>query len=324
VLPSWTSFHAGLTGAAVLLLALLGDRVTSSIGVGVAVVALLVVLGLNANYARALRQKPRSAARARGDRIVAVAVAAAIPIPLAYAAAAVYVDDLRVASSVLHDSSVRAFVACVVAAALASVFLSSATDWYAIRAWRDGVVTEPPCRRTGRGTWLNVTRWWLHHRIFATVGFFIGLWVVVDLGWFELAKRTQGSDWAYFLVGLISPALIPVILMRGYLTNLADAIGLAWGNLKLALGDTATWTDHGRRVTGIVYDVSIDGGYRVLEQDGSSLYLSLGDVRKDRGVEIDQHSPPPWACEAVCESAIEGACDFREVRDRPSPRGLII
>jgi hypothetical protein len=321
--PSWTSFQGVLTGAAIFVLAVLGETPTSATAATCAAVALLLPLALNWNYARVLAQRPRSEPRARGDRRIALAVAVAIPLPLAYAATSVYVDALRLWPGALRDSAIRAFVACTLTIALELVFLSSTVDWYAIKAWRDGIVAEPPCRRGSRPTWLNVTRWWLVHRIIATVAFFVGLSVIIDLGWFEIAKHYKGSDWAYFLVGLVSPTLLTALVMRGYLTNLWDAIGLAVGNLQVALGDTVTFMYHGRSVTGVVYDVSIDGGYRVLESDGSSRYLPLADVRKDRGVDIDQRRPPPWACDAACQSEVEDACDFRRLRDRPSSRWLI-
>lgn len=308
---------------AILGLTLFGDTVTTAVAVGCAIAALLVPAALNVNYALALAGRPRSAERARGDRKVAIGLLVAIPLPLGHAAAAIHVDALRVWSSVLAESSIRAFVACAITVAVTVVLLSSTTDWYAIKAWRDGIVAEPPCRREKRSTWLNVTRWWLIHRIVATVGFFIALTVVINLAWFELARRATDDNWL-FLVGLVSPPLITAIAMGGYTTNMRDAVGLAIGNLKLAIGDTVSFTHHGRSVTGIAYDISIDGGYRVIERDGSSRYLSLGDVRQDRGVDISQGRPPQWACDAACLSEIDDACDFRAVRDRPSTHWLIV
>jgi hypothetical protein len=125
-----------------------------------------------------------------------------------------------------------------------------------------------------------------------------------------------------FLLALVSPAAIPVFAMRRYVSGLGVAVGQAWGNLYIALGDTVDWTDQGVRRRGIAYDVSIDAGYRLISEDGRTHRLALPDVHAAH-VAVDEGQPPAWACSAVCDSGLDRACDFRAPKVRKS-RGWII
>ena len=207
--------------------------------------------------------------------------------------------------------------------ALALLYVSSTIDWYIVKAWRDGIVIDPPCQSKGnRPSWLLVTRVWLLHRIAATVGFFVALWTIVGLAWFELAKHNGKSDWAIYLLGLVSPSTLPLFL-RSYIASLGHAFGLAFGNLRISLSDYVSWEDDGKHSEGIVYDVSIDNGYRVIDRHGRFHYLPLAQAR-DGNVTIDERDPPPWTCEAVKGSQLMGASDHWMPRTHPSSRRLIL
>ncbi|MCW2990360.1 MAG: hypothetical protein JWM73_954 [Solirubrobacterales bacterium] len=320
----WTAMQALLTGVGIIVLALLGGSTEAWIGAGTGTAALLAALLCNRIYAGALAQRKRTEERAVGDRRRAVAMLIALPLPTAYAVCAASSSTLRAASSVLAEDPISALVACLVVIALALLYVSSSVDWYIIKGWRDGVVSEPPCmRKKDRPTWLLITRVWLLHRIVATIGFFVGLWTLVGLAWFELAKHHGGSDWAIYLLGLVSPSAIPLFFMRHYIVALGHAVGLAFGNLPIALGDEVGWTDEGAARRGIVYDVSIDGGYRMIKRDGQSSYLPLARVR-DTNVSVDEGEAPSWACQAVKDSQLMGAADRWEPHTRSSGRWLIL
>lgn len=320
----WTGMQALLAGIAVIALALLGASTEAWIAVAVGASALSTVLACNAIYTSSLDRQPRSDERFTGDRRRGLAMIIALPLPLAYATLATSIAGLRPASNVLGTNSVAALVACLVAVALALLYMSSSVDWYVIKAWRDGIVVDPPCMRDGnRPAWLLITRVWLLHRIVATIGFFVGLWTLVGLGWFELAKHHANSDWAIYLLGLVSPSAVPLFFMRSYIASLGHAVGLAFGNLKIALGDRVSWTTDSQATEGIVYDVSIDGGYRIIDCGGKSLYLPLGTVR-DGNVSVDERDPEPGACLAVRESELMGASDYWAPRTHASGRVLIL
>lgn len=315
--------HALLVGVGVTLLALLGAPTEAWLGAATGIFALAAVLICNAIYAHALRGRPRSDERATGDRRRAVTMLIALPTPIGFALAAALTGRLRPAESVLRDSTVAAFVACLVVIALALLYVSSTIDWYIVRVWRDGVVIDPPCKRRGnRPTWLLITRVWLLHRIFATIGFFVALWTSVGLAWFELIKHHGNSNWAIYLLGLASPSAIPLFFMRSYIANLGHAVGLAFGNLRISLSDRVSWTDDGQHSEGIVYDVSIDQGYRVIDHEGHSQYLQLARARGGN-LSIDEGDPESWACDAVRASDLMGASDYWAPRTQASRRGLI-
>lgn len=316
--------HALLVGVGVILLGLLGTPTEAWLAAGTGMFGLGVALTCNAIYAHALQGRPRSDERATGDRRRAVMMLIALPGPIAFAVAAALTGQLRPAEGVLHDSSVAAFVACLVVVAFALLYVSSTIDWYIVRAWRDGVVIDPPCKREGnRPTWLLITRVWLLHRIVATIGFFVALWTSVGLAWFELLKHHGNSDWAIYLLGLVSPSAIPLFFMRSYIANLGHAVGLAFGNLRIALSDRVSWTDDGQHSGGIVYDVSIDEGYRVIDREGHFQYLQLAKARGGN-VSIDEGDPESWACDAVRASELMGASDYSASRTHASTRGLIL
>jgi hypothetical protein len=320
----WTGMHALLVGIGVSLLGLLGAPTEAWLGAGTGMFALAAALICNAIYAHALQGQPRSDERATGDRRRAVTMLIALPVPIAFAVAAALTGQLRPAESVLHDSSVAAFVACLVVVAFALLYVSSTIDWYIVKAWRDGIVTDPPCKRQGnRPTWLLITRIWLLHRIVATIGFFVALWTSVGLGWFELIKHHGNSDWAIYLLGLVSPSAIPLFFMRSYIANLGHAVGLAFGNLRISLSDRVSWTDDGQHSEGIVYDVSIDEGYRVISHNGHSQNLQLARARNGN-ISIDETDPEPWGCDAVRASELMGASDYWAPRTHASTRGLIL
>ena len=212
--------HALLVGVGVVLLALLGGPTEAWLGSATGMFALASALICNAIYAHALAGQPRSDERVTGDRRRVATMLIALPAPTGFALAAAMTGQLRPAESVLRGSSVAAFVACLVVIALALLYVSSTIDWYIVKAWRDGIVTDPPCKRRGnRPTWLLITRVWLLHRIFATIGFFVALWTTVGLAWFELIKHHRNSDWAIYLLGLVSPSAIPLFFMRSYIAN---------------------------------------------------------------------------------------------------------
>ncbi len=248
----------------------------------------------------------------------------AFPLPLMYVIAAAQTKTLRPAESVLDGNAIAAFVACLVVIVLMLLYVSSCIDWYVIRAWRDGIVIDPPCMRRGnRPTWLLITRVWLLHRIIATIGFFVGLWTLVGLAWFELAKHHGHSNWAIYLLGLVSPSAIPLFFMRSYISDLGHAVGLAFGNLPISIGDHVSWSDDGQKFEGIAYDVSIDRGYRVIERGGKTRHLSLADARESN-IAIDEGDPPDGSCEDVMASALMGASDFWAPRTHASRRWLIL
>lgn len=316
--------QALLTGAGIVMLGLLGGPTEAWLGAATGLLTLAAVLLCNVIYARALQRRPRSDDRAIGDTRRAISMLVALPLPIAYAIAAAVDKTLRPAHQALQANAVAAFVACLAVIALALLYVSSSIDWYIIRAWRDGVVCDPPCNRKGnRTTWLLITRLWLLHRIVATIGFFVGLWTVVGLAWFELAKHHGKSDWAIYLLGLVSPAAIPLFFMGSYIANLGQSVGLAFGNLRVSLGDRVSWVDDGKEYHGIVYDVSIDGGYRIIDRSGQFSYLSLRRARSG-AVSIDESDPGPWACEAVRQSGLMGASDPWAARSHPSAGWLIL
>jgi hypothetical protein len=318
----WTGMQALLATAGVLALALLGEASNAWMGTGVGLSALLAALACNAIYTHALDERPRSESRAAGDHRRAVAMLIAFPLPTAYAAAATQIGPLRPAEQVLGEHSIATFVACLVSVALMLLYVSSTVDWYVVKAWRDGIVIDPPCRRRGnRPSWLLITRVWLLHRIVAAIGFFVGLWTLVGLAWFELLRHPGNSDWVLYLLGLASPSAIPLFFMRRYIAELGHAIGLAFGNLKVSLGDGVAWRSDGETVDGIAYDVSIDGGYRVIKADGTSTTLSLSQVVTGT-ISVDERDPGPEACTAVRRSGLDGATDFWEPRLTPSARWL--
>jgi hypothetical protein len=320
----WTAMHALLAGTGIVLLGLLGGPTEAWLAAVTGAVTLASVLLCNWIYARALDRGRRSDDRVIGDRRRAFAMFIALPLPTAYALIAVLDSGFRPGHETLQANAVAAFVAGLAVIALALLYVSSTIDWYIIRAWRDGIVCDPPCQRIGnRTTWLLITRIWLLHRIVATIGFFVGLWTAVGLAWFELAKHHGKSDWAIYLLGLVSPSAIPLFFMSSYIANLGHAVGLAFGNLRVSLGDRVSWSDDGRNYDGIVYDVSIDAGYRVIDREGKASYLPLSRARSG-SVSIDETDPEPWACAAVRKSGLMGATDPWTARDHPSTRWLII
>jgi hypothetical protein len=111
--------------------------------------------------------------------------------------------------------------------------------------------------------------------------------------------------------------------MRSYIANLGHAVGLAFGNLRIALSDRVSWNDDGQHSEGIAYDVSIDLGYRVIDHEGRFQYLTLATARSGN-VSIDETDPEPWACDAVRASELMGASDYWAPRTHASTRGLIL
>jgi len=320
VSSGWTKFQALLVAAALLLLSLIGDNRTSVVVIAAAGAGALIWLLLNVHYALALGGRGRSGRRAKGDRRASYSSAIALPAPLIFAMLAVGHERLHVAPSALHDSSIRAVAVCAAAIALEIIFLSSLVDWYWIRAWRDGVVVDPPCCRKDREEWVTVTRIWLHHRWIAAGATALAFWGLVGLLWFELAKHFSDTDWIAYLLTLTSPALIPALFMQPWLKALIKAIGMSFSNLHIALGDGVQWTDHGKTIDGIAYDVSIDRGYRVIEQDGGTHYLALAE---SDNAEVSERRPPAWVCDVACD-VVSGADEFRLPRVKKSWRYLIL
>jgi hypothetical protein len=320
----WTWMQALLAGLGLVVLAMLGSPTDAWFAVATGATTLIIAVIANAVYTHALAGRPRSEQRWIGDRRRAMAMLVAFTAPTVYAEAATRNSHLRPFSDVLTGNSIAAFVACLVVVALSLLYLSSTIDWYVVRGWRDGIVVEPPCLRNGnRTTWLLITRIWLLHRIIATIGFFVGLWTLTGLGWFELLQHPGRSEWVTYLLGLASPSAIPLFFMRSYIASLGHAIGMAFGNLSISLGDHVSWKARdGAHRTGIVYDVSIDRGYRVIDKEGASRYLALADTRSD-SVSVDEGGPEPWACRAVRKSELDGAADYWSDRRHPSGRVLI-
>jgi hypothetical protein len=317
VKPLWIVVHGLMTASTLVLLAILGRHASALTVLVIAGATFVYALVLNANYARALAGGRRSLARARGDRVARNAVLIACLPPLVYATLATRYSALRPGEA-FADNGIRFVVALVFVAAVTVIFASTLTDWYLIRPWRDGVVRRPPCRRDERELWVDITRAWLQHRLWATLGLFVALWLVAGLMWFEIGQHWGSSDWVFFLLALTSPSLLAFALMRSWMAEVPTAFGLAFGNLSPVLGDWVEY-DRGRKtIRGFIYDVSIDKGYRVIDRNFDTNYLSL-----TRSKEIEHSRPPTPACEQRCEM-VEGVCDYRKERVCQSQRWLVI
>jgi hypothetical protein len=272
---------------------------------------------LNNDYARALAGRSRSTERAAGDRAAGKALAVASVPPLLYAASALWFEQLQLAPELLGGDQ-RTVVAVAAAFALCFVFASTVTDWYYIRPRRDGVIEYPPCRRENREPWVDITRWWILHRTLAATVFFLALWLVIGLGWFEASRKWQSTDWVLFLLALGSPPLIAALLMRNWVRELPTAWGLAFGNLPLVLGDWVEYYSGQERVQGFLYDVSVDNGYRVVDHDLDTHYLPLSRSKEVRG-----SRPPRTACETRCK-LVESICEFRRERSVAARRRFFV
>jgi hypothetical protein len=313
---AWIRRHALLSSFVLLLLTLFSEPVGAVAAVALAGGVLAWALFVNNNYARALGRRDRSPERAAGDRSAAKAFAVASLPPLVYGGAALCIDRLQFFPDVLGTGQ-RLVAATVTAFALCFVFASTITDWYYIRPRRDGVVDKPPWQREERERWVDTTRWWILHRTLAATAFFVALWLVIGLGWFEASRAWQSNDWVLFLLALGSPPLIAAVLMRNWVPELPTAWGLSFGNLPLALGDWVEYHAGQERVQGFLYDVSVDNGYRVVDHDLDTHYLPLSRSKEVRG-----SRPPRPACRTTCEM-VETLCEFRRTRTIPT-RGRVL
>jgi hypothetical protein len=317
VKKAWLRRHALMTCAALIGLTLVGSRAAAIAAAAIAGAAFLWASFLNIEYARALHGRGRSVERAAGDRTARNAVLIACLPPLFYGLLAARVEALRPGAGVLADGP-RALVAAVFAFALTFVFVSTLTDWYYVRPRRDGVVQNPPCRREEREPWVDITRWWIVHRTYAATVFYVALWLAIGLVWFEAGRKWESSDWVLFLLVLGSPPLIAAVAMHQWVRELPAAWSLAHGNLPLVLGDWVEYYSGQQKVSGFLYDVSVDEGYRVVDRNLDTSYLPLS-----RSKAVTGSRPPSRACEHRCEM-VERMCEFRKDRPCPSGRSVIV
>lgn len=168
------------------LLAFLTDPLPLCVMVGL---LLAVALLFGVSYLVSLKKRRRHPKRVTCDTEVFIQIAIGVVAPFA----CLGVRSLFDLGPVTDSTNVM--VALIAAAAFWwAVYVSSLIDWFYIRARRDGVVCEPPCRTSGAKQWRTVTRvWWANRCLVIAACYLTFIVFVVGLGLALYADVFGGS-----------------------------------------------------------------------------------------------------------------------------------
>jgi hypothetical protein len=140
--------------------------------------------------------------------------------------------------------------------AFTAIYLSSLVDAGYVRPLVSGRGRDPemPCQSSLKDRWKRLTVVWLMHRLLATLGFVLGLTVVVTI---TVTRWIVPNDNQTTAAGIAAAA---TLLAGFYLTRARSVIAFA-PNPALSVGDAVDLidegTDHDRRY--YVQDVSLEG-----------------------------------------------------------------
>ncbi|NYI99595.1 hypothetical protein HNR19_000294 [Nocardioides thalensis] len=310
----WTAFHFVLATVSALPLALFGDEAVARLSAAALAAASATSLILNLAYARLLGGRPRSVRRKDADRRTALVVLGWLPVSLLAVGLLVLWHPYE---SYLRWGSIEATCLLIVELGFIAVFLSSLIDRYLVTPWRDGVIGPPPFER-GQASRSAYTKMWVNHRLAATALFFVAFWVLCGLAWFKAFEASVTNSWLVFLLSLVSPAVIPVVVMRGWIRHLADAVSIGFGHVDLRVGDYIECTNATDMDAGIVYEVSTDRGYIVLADDGHLWTLPLSDARPSKRLRVDH--APPTTFDVVAAITSPAATNLGDARDYLTPK----
>jgi hypothetical protein len=262
-----------------------------------------------------LRRKSQHSTRAVGDKILAVEMLVATLVPLATGAA-------LGSDSVVwkHDHVALAVGFVAVGSLWLATLASSLLDWYYVYPRRDGVIGEPPCRRSDRD-WTAFTRLWYAHRASAGI-----------LGAVALIVATTSFAYAAFGEPPLAVDKLGTLLLTSAATGLA-LTRLVYGNLTtlgqvvsacclsppdIVVGDRLQGPEG--FLGGYVRDISLEGITVVrLGKHDQVLYDSrlkrhgIKDVLDRSDVE---GRPPFKPCEKGC-SRINPTCQRRQALGKP-------
>lgn len=161
--------------------------------------------------------------------------------------------------------------------AFAAIFLSSLVDAAYVAPlmagrWRSPKAPGMPCQSSLDGRWKSLTAMWLMHRLLATLGFVLGLTVVVTI---TVKRWVVPNDNQTAAAGIAAAA---TLLAGFYLTRARSVIAFA-PNPALAVGDAVELVDEGTNHVRRYYvqDVSLEG-IKLLELSDDDTSPNAGPV----------------------------------------------
>lgn len=280
-------------------------------GLALSVLHLAGWLLLDAQYARSLGSRARGLQRARADRVVArVAIASA-------SAGAVVCITVPLTGPRL-TSDIALAVGIAGAATIPTVMsISSLVDWYFVRARRDGVVCDPPCKRsemTTREFWQQVTRMWYLHRSFTIVLVFVATILAVTavtFGLIELQPTAQGA----VLASVLAAALVVVQIIYDLRALSTATTQCALRPPDIVLGDMLA--SDAAQANGFVVDVAVEGISVIAEPGAISRSRTLVGLQRDNSIVL----APYTGCRFDNCSLIIPSCQLADAIQRePEPR----
>lgn len=320
---AWVDAFAVLV-ITVVCLGLCGDAARSlAIADSAGVAAWLLLWVVYVRMARSTHGK-RSARRTSGDGSVLRAAITGFVLPggLAWATVALHPID----SPISGGDAVTAITLLIVAPVV--VFVSTLCDWYVVRPFRDGVLSEPAsptCRPpadddVGKRDWY--AQFWVGHRGLAELLGYGGVLVFLLISLVYLQHDSKLSEAVLGYVGLTG--VVNVIVARQLLVRVWPAFRYITSGKPPGLG---TWVrgvdEEGRSFEGFVLDVSLDGlqvirkpkGYQ--PTGGDSVLVPLSRARKLQAVD-----PPKPLCMHRCEGWIRFDECERHQRETDATKGL--
>jgi hypothetical protein len=269
------------------------------------VIALAIWLALIFTYMRRLSESGelRSSWRAAEDTVMLGCLTAGIVVPCALALASrAGIEPLRLVSD-LPGSGEFLLAICSLVFAI-SLLVSSATDWYLIRAFREGVHGDPICnpelRRSGRG--MTYATYWIFHphdrrglAYLCTV--LVGLTIAAESTSNESSGELHqsGRRPRYRRLGNPGSDQAP---RRSRIRPPAHL-----QSRQLGQGQNQQGAD----ISGFVLDVSVKPGVQLIEEPRGHPALDLSDPKHSvpltQRETIDEVDPPRLPCP-------DGRCEF--------------
>lgn len=187
------------------------------------------------------RAKPVSAVsrwRRRGD---ALAVLEVVAPPTVFVACALVFGTAGPFRSTFGGLTI-ATVACALAMMLAAVTGSSMVDWFYIRAFRDGVVREPPCMSADDARWAALTKTWLIHRLVAEAAFVLFFALTGVALVLEGVSEAGVGGWVRTAAGA-AIAVAGIVLKYSSSRLRISLVGMPGANrtVRFAVGETISW-----------------------------------------------------------------------------------
>lgn len=260
----------------------------------------------------------RSVERAQGDTVVArwsigapiVGLAACIVVPIV---------GTQVTSDV--TSGVGAAGLVTIPTVMSA---STLIDWYYIRPLRDGIVCDPPCKRTdktSRAFWQQVTRMWYLQRTLTIILVFLatilGLTALI-LGAVSLGSGAQGA----VLASVLAATLVVVQVIYDLRALSIATTRCALRPPDIVLGDVLS--SDAAQANGFVLDVAVEGISVVREPGADSRFRPLAEVATDNSVALNPYPGCRYdTCSRIIPMCQQADQITREAKPPPNRRLIL-